>query len=53
MCDIADTVEDGVAHDGEIAVIRLTENPHHWFRQVLRLATALRLSGPVTKCPGR
>jgi hypothetical protein len=28
MCDIADTVEDGVAPDSKVAVILLTENPH-------------------------
>jgi len=28
MCDIADTVEDGVAHDSEVAVILLTETSH-------------------------
>ena len=29
MCDIADTVEDGVAHDSEVAVILLTETPRN------------------------
>jgi hypothetical protein len=29
MCDIADTVEDGVAHDSKVAVILVTETRHH------------------------
>jgi hypothetical protein len=46
MCYIADTVEDVVAHDGEVAVILLTETPHNprlvdmsWSTQPRRLAT--------------